>query len=286
MLNPKRQTLNPEKPRAGLRLLRLVFCALLTAMGYELSAIGLAQSVTFGLYGRLSPDYLTPTVEVSYPLQDFTLGLQAQRDALGVLLENALDLGPVGRVSYGGRASLGFAGWGLQGFARGGAGPVAAEVQLGYSSTPPAKLWVGDANPVQPIAAGFNGLLSGRYRLSSTQTLGLSAHYFGLWALESTLALRDQDTYTFGLGYQNGVYALVGWRSQLDSNTLLETTLRAGFYNRLEAALFLEELKLHLTLAYPWAGMLSAESGDLRADASYDGGWSLWLRYTLRFGEE
>ena len=272
--------------------LRLAFCVLLVAIGYQLAAISLAQSVTFGLDGRVAPDYLTPTLELSYPVQDITLGLRLQRDAFGVSAESALELGPVGRISYGGRGSLGFAGWGLGAFARGGAGPVAAEARLGYYSTPPANLWVGDYDPIQPVAAGFNGLLSGRYRLSSTQTVGLSAQYFGIFAAEGTFALCDQNTYTFGVGYQNGLYGLLGWRGEVaEDGSLLEVSLRAGFYNRLET-LFItplddtNKLNLRFTVAYPWAAKLGIEVGNVRADAAFDGGWSLWLRYTLNFGGE
>ena len=277
---------------AGGSSLRLAFGVLLVAISYQLSAFGLAQSVTFGLYGHLTPNYLTPTVELSYPIQDITLGLRLQRDAFGVSAESALELGPVGRVSYGGRGSLGFAGWGLGAFARGGAGPGAAEARLGYSSTPPANLWVGEADPIQPVAAGFNGLLSGRYRLSPTQTVGLTAQYFGVFAAEGSFALRDQATYTFGMGYQNGLYGLLGWRGEVaEDGTLLDVSLRAGFYNRLET-LFVtpldstNKLNLRFTVAYPWAAKLGVEMGNVRADAAFDGGWSLWLRYTLDFGGE
>lgn len=87
-----------------------------------LSAISLTQSATFGLYGRLLPNSFTPTVELSYPVQDVTLGLHLQRDAFGVSAEGTLEFDPTGRICYGGRGSLGFARLGLQAFARGGAG--------------------------------------------------------------------------------------------------------------------------------------------------------------------
>lgn len=265
---------------------------MLVAIVYPLSSTSLAQSATFGLYGRLAPDYLTPTVELSYPVQDVTLGLRLQRDAFGVSAEGALEFGPAGRISYGGRGSLGFAGWGLQAFARGGAGPVAGEARLGYSSTAPANLWVGDADPVQPIAAGWNGLISGRYRLSPAQTVGLSAQYFGMFAAEGTFLLRETSTFTFGLGYQNGPYGLLGWRGELgEAGSLLDVTLRTGFYNRLEALFSMpledtNKLNLRFTVAYPWAAKLGIEVGKVRADAVFDGDWSAWLRYTLESGGE
>lgn len=266
--------------------------ALLLGIAYLLGGISLAQSLTFGLYGRLSPGYFTPTLELTYPIQDTTWGVRLQRDAFGVSAESALDLGPVGRIAYGGRASLGWAGWGVQAFARGGAGPVAAEARLGYASTPPASLWVGDADPLQPVAAGFSGLLSGRYRLTATQTLGFSAQYFGILAAEATLGLRDQSTYTVGLGYQEGLYGLLGWRGELDeAGDLLDLTLRAGGYNRLEVLLSMpledtNKLNLRFTVAYPWAAKLGIEMGNIQADAAFDGGWSAWLRYRLEFGGE
>lgn len=79
----------------------------------------------------------------------------------------------------------------------------------------------------------------------------------------------------------------MGWRGELDPG-LLDLTVRAGFYNRLEAVLSTEELKTRLTVSYPWAASLGVEGGSWRADAGYglDTGIFGWLRYTLEFGEE
>lgn len=259
----------------------------LLAIGFQLPAVSLAQSLTFGIYGRLSPNYLTPTLEATYPLDDLSLGLRLQRDAFGVSAESAIELGPAGRFSYGARANLGFAGWGLEGFAKGGVAQVALEVALAYASSPRSALWVGDTGP-----AGLSGGLLGRYRLSSTSTLGLYTEYSGVWTFEGSYALRDSATYTFGLGYQNGVYAILGWRGELDEEgTLLEALLRAGLRNELEAALFTAlddatNLKLRLTLAYPLAAKVGLEMDAFRLEATYDGGFALWLRYTINFGGE
>jgi hypothetical protein len=84
----------------------------------------------------------------------------------------------------------------------------------------------------------------------------------------------------------------LGWRGELDeAGTLLEATLRTGQLGRLEAALTrpldeeqINNLKLRLTLAYPWAASLGVEAYRFRADLGYDGGFSLWLRYTLSLG--
>jgi len=265
-----------------------------------LSSYGFAQSLTFGLYGRSGPDYLTPTIEANYPVGDTTLGLRAQRDAFGISAESALELGPAGRVSYGARGNVGFAGWGLEGFVRGGVAQVALEGYLAYSTTPRNTLWVGDnyskglAISTLGSAQNLGGGLSGRYRLSSKDTLGLALEYANLWAAEGTYALRENATYTFGLGFQNGLYGLLGWRGELDeAGTLLEATLRAGGFNRLESALTIplgdeeiSNLKLRLTLAYPLAATLSVEMNDLRLDTAYEGGFSAWLRYRINFGGE
>lgn len=266
---------------------RPLLMVLLLAIGFQLPAISLAQSLTFGIYGRLSPNYLTPTLEASYPLGELSLGLRLQQGAFGVSAESATELGPAGRFSYGARASLGFAGWGLEAFARGGVAQVALEAALAYASTPRNTLWVGDTGP-----AGLSGGLLGRYRLSSRDTLGLYTEYSGLWTFEGSYALRDSATYTFGLGYRNGVYAMVGWRGELDEEgTLLEALLRAGLRNELEAALFTAlddatNLKLRLTLAYPLAAKVGLEMDAFRLEASYDGGFALWLRYTINLGGE
>lgn len=255
---------------------------LLLAISYSVFSIGFAQTLTFGLYGRLSPDYLTPTIEASYPLDDLTLGLRLQRDAFGVSAESALEFGPAGRVSYGLRGNLGFAGWGLEGFAKGGVAQVALEANLAYVSTLRSNLWVGDTGP-----AGLSGSLLGRYRLSARDTVGLFTEYSGVWTFEGSYALRDDATYTFGLGYQNGIYGILGWKGELDEEgTLLEALLRAGLRNELEAALFLENLKLRLTLAYPLAAKVGLEMDAIRLEAAYDGGLVLWLRYAINFGGE
>lgn len=270
---------------------------MLIVLGSWLTALALcagqAQTLTLGAYGRLTPDYLTPTLELSYPLDDFTLGARAQRDAFGVSVERVLDLGAAGRAAYGARGSLGLAGWGAEGFVRGGVAQFALEARLGYAPTARSNLWVGDSDP-----AGLGGLLSGRVRLSSAQTAGLLLAYADpLLTAEATLALRDRATYTFGLGVRGpDPYAVLGWRGEVgEEGALLEALLRAGLRNELEAALSLPVgegesiLKLRLALAYALASSrltasLGAELDSYRLDASYDGGFGLWLRYTLNLG--
>lgn len=271
------------------RLLRFV----LVALSLQLSALGLAQSLTFGLYGRLSPDSLTPTLEATLPLGAFDLEARLQRDALGLGLGSALEFGALGRLSYGVRASLGFAGWGVESRIGGTFGPVAASLEAGYSSTLRSHLWVGDE-----AKGGLKLGFWGRYRLSPRETLGLGLGFkrsladLASGSGELSYALRQEQTYTFGLGVDDSrLYALLGWRGELDeAGTLLEATLRAGQLWRLETALTapldeeLNNLKLRLTVAYPWAATLGLEAYGFRADASYDGGFSLWIRYTLSFG--
>lgn len=271
------------------RLLRFV----LIALGLQFSAFSLGQSLTFGLYGRLSPDYLTPTTEVTLPLGDLDLYARLQRDALGVGLGSALEFSALGRVSYRVQASLGFAGWGVQGNASGTFGPVAANVEALYSNTLRNSLWVGEE-----AEGGLKVGLLGRYRLDPRQTLGLQVGFksdlagIARGAAELSYALRQAQTHTFGLGIDDSrIYGLLGWRGELDeAGTILEATLRAGQLWRLEAALTapldeqLNNLKLRLTAAYPWAASLGIEAYGFRADAGYDGGFSLWLRYTLSFG--
>jgi len=271
-------------------LLRLVFVAL----GLQLSFLGLGQSLTIGLQGRLSPGYLTPTLEVTLPLGDLDLYARLQRDALGVGLGSALEFSALGRLSYRVQASLGFAGWGLEGRASGTFGPVAANVEALYSNTLRNNLWVGEE-----AEGGLKVGLWGRYRLDPRQTLGLQMGFkndlagIARGAAELSYALRQAQTYTVGLGVDDArLYGLLGWRGELDeAGTLLEATLRAGQLNRLEATLTtplddeqLNNLKLRLTASYPWAVSLGIEAYGFRADAGYDGGFSLWLRYTLSLG--
>lgn len=271
------------------RLLRFA----LVALSLQLSALGLAQSFTFGLYGRLSPDSLTPTLEATLPLGAFDLEARLQRDALGLGLGSALEFSALGRLSYGVRASLGFAGWRVESRIGGTFGPVAASLEAGYSSALRSQLWVGD-EAEEGLKLGFWG----RYRLSPRETLGLGLGFkrnlagLASGSGELSYALRQEQTYTFGLGVDDSrLYALLGWRGELDeAGTLLEATLRAGQYNRLEATLTvpldeeLNNLKLRLTAGYPWTASLGVEAYRFRADASYNGGLSLWLRYTLSFG--
>lgn len=272
------------------RLLQLA----LAAVGLQLATLGLGQSLTFGLFGRLSPDYLTPTLEATLPLGDFDLSARFQRDAIGIGFGAALDFSALGRLSYGARASLGLAGWGLQASASGTLGPVAASLEALYSNTPRSSLWVGEE-----AEGGLKLGLGGRYRLEPRQTLGLQLGFKNSLAGiasgsgELSYTLRQEQAYTLGLGVDDSrLYGLLGWRGELDeAGTLLEATLRAGQLNRLEAALTapldeeqLNYLKLRLTVAYPWAATLGVEAHGFRAEASYDGGFSLWLRYILEFG--
>ncbi len=269
------------------RLLLLACCTLFLSQAT-------AQSLTFGLYGRLGPDYPTPTVETTLPLGELDLSARFQRDALGVGLNGALEFSALGRLSYGARVGLGFAGWGLQASASGIFGPVAANLEAAYSNTLRSNLWVGD-----DAEGGLKLGLGGRYRLDPRQTLGLQLGFkndlagIARGAAELSYALRQGQTYTFGLGIDDSrIYGLLGWRGELDeAGTILETGLRAGQLTRLEAALTtpldeeqINNLKLRLTVAYPWAASLGVEAYRFRADASYDGGFSLWLRYMLSFG--
>lgn len=267
---------------------------ILVVVGLQLSTLGFGQSLTFGLFGRLSPGYLTPTVEATLPLGELELRARLQRDALGLGLFGALELSALGRLSYGAGFSLGFAGWGLQAGASAVLGPVAASLEAQYSNTLRSSLWVGDE-----ADGGLKLGLGGRYRLDARQTLGLQLGFKNSLAGiasgsgELSYALRQEQTYTFGLGVDDSrLYGLLGWRGELDeAGTLLEATLRAGQLNRLEAALTapldeeqLNNLKLRLTVAYPWAATLGVEAYGFRADASYEGSFSLWLRYRLSFG--
>jgi hypothetical protein len=265
----------------------------LAVLAIQLAALGFGQSLTFGLYGRLGPDNLTPTVEATLPLGDLDLSARLQRDALGLGLGGALEFSALGRLSYSARASLGLVGWGLQAAAGGALGPLAANLEAAYSNTLRSRLWVGDE-----AEGGLKLGLGGRYRLDPRQTLGLQLGFkndlagIARGAAELSYALRQEQTYTFGLGVDDSrLYGLLGWRGELDeAGTLLEATLRAGQLGRLEAALTtpldqeLNNLKLHLTLSYPWAATLGVEVYSLLAEARYDNGFSLWIRYKLIFG--
>ncbi len=266
----------------------------LAFLGLQFAAFGSGQSLTFGLYGRLGPNDLTPTIEATLPLGDLDLRARLQRDALGLGLGGALEFSALGRLSYGARVSLGLAGWGVQATVGGALGPLAANLEAAYSNTLRSRLWVGDE-----AEGGLKLGLGGRYRLDPRQTLGLQLGFkndlagIARGAAELSYALRQGQTYTFGLGLDDSRwYALLGWRGELDeAGTLLEATLRAGQLGRLEAVLTapldeeqINNLKLRLTLSYPWAATLGVEAFHLRADASYDGGFSLWLRYMFSFG--
>jgi len=266
----------------------------LAFLAIQFAALGFGQSLTFGLYGRLGPDYLTPTVEATLPLGDLDLSARFQRDALGLGFGGALEFSALGRLHYGARVSLGMAGWGLQAAAGGTLGPLAANLEAAYSNTLRSRLWVGDE-----AEGGLKLGLGGRYRLDPRQTLSLQLGFkndlagIARGAAELSYALRQEQTYTFGLGVDDSrLYGLLGWRGELDeAGTLLEATLRTGQLGRLEAALTrpldeeqINNLKLRLTLAYPWAASLGVEAYRFRADLGYDGGFSLWLRYTLSLG--
>jgi len=269
------------------RLLATLFLA-------HLFSGGLAQTLTLG--GYLEEGYGTPTLELAYPLSGATLEFRADRRALGLGLEAALELGPAGRFSYGGLLALGRGGAGGRAFLQGGVGPVALEAALAYATLPWRALWVGEKDP-----QGFSGRLQGRYRLSPRETLGLSLAYGGAgpgllpWGppglgLEGWYAFREGRTYTLGLGYRGGAYALLGLKGELDEEgSVGEIGLRLGPRTALEARLFtpLEEdtLSLRLALAYPLYLALEAGWGGLGLEGAYsEGGYALWLRYRWAFG--
>lgn len=270
------RNVEPQTLRAGILC---IACYLL------LATPAFAQSLTFGLYGRSG--HLTPTLEGTLPVGDFTLGMRAQWAALGLSAQSGVELGPIGRIGYGLRASLGLSGWAVEGFAGGALGSVALDADLGYASTFRQNLWVGDYGEANVFGLGVR--IAGRYRLSGRETLGLTLGYANPFLYgEASYAARAGATWTLGLGYRGGPYGLVGWRGELGGGALLDLTVRAGLYNRLEAAVFTEELKTRLTVSYPWAASLGVERGSWRADAGYgaDTGIFGWLRYTLELGEE
>lgn len=239
------------------------------------------QSLTFGVL--VQPSYFSPTLEGSLPIEGFTLGARVQRGAVGLSLDGALELGPVGRVGFGLRGGLSFAGWGAGLGVRSALGPLALDVGVAYTQ---AASWVLDND-----TAGWSGRLAGRYRLGSRETLGLLVAYAQEQISgEASLALRSQSTLTVGAGYRGGLYGLVAWRGELDeAGTLLDASLRAGLFNQLEAnlytTLFEADLKLGLTLAYPWAGKLNVEMNPVRLDFSLSPErWSVWARYQIDLG--
>ena len=243
------------------------------------AGLSFGQSLTLGLYGR--EGYLTPTLEAGLQLEEFSLSARLQRDAFGLGVGSALELGPAGRLAYGLEGAVGFAGWLVVAFAKGGVGQVGLEAALGYASTLRRSLWVAE-----DATSGLSAKLAAKYRLDSKNTLGLSTAYStAAFSGEASYALRQDSTYTFGLGYRAGFYGLVGWKGEVDQEgTLLDVTLYAGQYNRLEAALFMEQLKARLMLAYPWAGSVGIEMNPFRFDIGYDNAWYAWLRYSIDLG--
>lgn len=259
-----------------------------------LASLALAQRVTLGAYGEAG--YWTPSLELAYPLSELTLRAQAQRGALGLGVERTLELGPAGRVAYGALAAGGAGGLGARAFLQGGLGPAALEVRLAYATLPWKRLFVGWTDP-----DGLSGSLEGRYRLSPEATLGLALGYGDLglgllpwgppaWGAEGRYGVRAGPwSYTLGLGFRQGPYALVGWRAELDEEgTVGEAVLRLGAANRLEARLYAplgeDTLGLRLALGYPFRAAWGVAWGGLSLEGAYDGSYALWLRYAWETG--
>lgn len=256
----------------------------------------LAQTLTLG--GYIDEFHLTPTLELAYPLSEVTLELRATREALGLGLQSALELGPIGRLAYGGLVALGQGGAGGRVFLQGGVGPMALEAALAYAALPWKALWVGENDP-----RGLSGRLQGRFRLSSRETLALSLAYgdaglgllpWGLptWGLEGVYVFREGLTYTLGLGYRDGPYGLLGLKGELDEEgSVGEILLWAGARTALEARLYTpigeDTLNLRLALAYPLYLALEGEWSGLGLEGAYgQEGYALWLRYRWAFGSE
>ena len=256
----------------------------------------LAQTLTLG--GYIDEFHLTPTLELAYPLSEVTLELRATQGALGLGLQSALELGPIGRLAYGGLVALGQGGAGGRVFLQGGVGPMALEAALAYAALPWKALWVGENDP-----RGLSGRLQGRFRLSSRETLALSLAYgdaglgllpWGLptWGLEGVYVFREGLTYTLGLGYRDGPYGLLGLKGELDEEgSVGEILLWAGARTALEARLYTpigeDTLNLRLALAYPLYLALEGEWSGLGLEGAYgQEGYALWLRYRWAFGSE
>lgn len=253
-----------------------------------------AQTVTVGLYGR--PDYASPTLEVNWPLEAFTLGAWAYREGGGVSLDGSLELGPLGRLTYGGQLGLLPLGWQAQGRLGASLGPVALEGSLAYRQFPtlccapiPMAVW----SPEGPAMIAWLAQVQARYRTAPRETLTTRLDWAdGVWKGEGSYAWRGSDTLTLGAGYAPGWYGLVGWKGEVDeAGNLLEAYLRAGEYNQAQLRLFVQDtepnLKLSLTLDYPWAGKVELEALPLTLEGGLNPmGWSAWLRYTFDFGGE
>lgn len=253
-----------------------------------------AQTVTVGLYGR--PEYASPTLEVSWPLEAFTLSAWVYREGGGLGLDSSLELGPLGRLSYGAQLGLVPLGWQARGQLGASLGPVALEGSLAYREIPAlccAPIPMGVWSPEPPTMVAWHAQLGARYRTAPRETLTTRLDWAdGVWKGEGSYAWRANDTVTLGAGYDLGWYGLLGWKGELDeAGNLLEAYLRAGEFNQAQVNLFVQDfepnLKLSLTLNYPWAGKVEVEALPLRIEGGLGPmGWSAWLRYTLNFGGE
>lgn len=236
--------------------------------------VALAGSLEAG--GYLAQGAATPTLVLEEDLEEAHFSLLAQWPWLGAGLEGNLALGPLGYVRYGGRLE---GGGGLGGllYAEGGAGPLALSLRLGYRPR---------AHPPLFSEEGLFGRVALRYREGP-----------GVWSallekeeasrLEGSYALRREATYTLGAGLApGGPYLLLGWKGEVgEGMDVLDLALRLGGITEMEARLFLTDLSLALTLAYPWRGSLSAWVGDLGVEAGYKEAPYLWVRYVWRWME-
>lgn len=242
--------------------------------GLVLWGVALAGSLEAG--GYLAPGGGTPTLALEERLGEVHLSLLAQWPWLGVGLEGGLALGPLGYVGYGGQLEGGLGLGGLL-HAEGGAGPVALSLRLGYRPL---------AHPPLFPEEGVFGRAAFRYR-EGPGVYSALLEKGEVSRLEGSYALCREATYTLGAGLSTtGPYLLLGWKGEVGEGLdVLDLAFRLGGVNQVEARLFLTDLSLALTLAYPWRGSLSAWVGDLGVEAGYKGAPYLWVRYVWRWTE-
>ncbi|WP_026174977.1 hypothetical protein [Thermus igniterrae] len=243
-------------------------------LGFLLASWALAQGrLEAGVYG--GPGGWTPTLEAALALEggEAYVRLQGERGALG--LAGGLSLGPLGFLAYGAQGEVGAGGLGGVAFAEGGAGPLALQGRLGYRPQ--------GAFPLFP-EEGLFGRLHLRYRLVPRGVVGLLLEGERGLRAEATYALREEATYTLGAGFASGPYLVLGWKGEVgEGMEVLDLALRLGGVNRLEAALYLGEASLFLTLSHPWAGSVGAWLGDLGLEVGYQKAPYAWVRYAWRW---
>ncbi len=242
-------------------------------LGFLLASWALAQGrLEAGVYG--GPGGWTPTLEAALALEggEAYVRLQGERGALG--LAGGLSLGPLGFLAYGAQGEVGAGGLGGVAFAEGVPAPWpsregSATARKGSSPSSPRRGFLAASTCATAWCPGGWWASSWREK--------------GVCGPRPPTPCGPRPPTPWGRGSPPGPTWSWAGRGRWGRGWRSWTWPCASGVNRLEAALYLGEASLFLTLSHPWAGSVGAWLGDLGLEVGYQKAPYAWVRYAWRW---